>query len=227
MRIQVANQGESMNILIVEDEIMIQEGVSEFLREQGYEVYCASDGLEGIEKFRQNHIQLVILDIMLPKMNGIEVLREIRRTSEVPILMLTAMGDEGTQVQSFDELADDYICKPFSLIILKKRIDALLRRHYHVHSIWKYGDAIVDFTGYHATYNGADAQVKPKEVMVLALLLEHRGQVLSREQILNHIWGEKEAPYDRVVDVYVKNLRKKLHLDCIVTVKNVGYKIEL
>ena len=85
---------------------------------------------------------------MLPKMNGIEVLREIRRTSEVPVLMLTAMSDEGTQVQSFDEMADDYICKPFSLIILKKRIDALLRRHYHDHSIWKYGDAIVDFTGF-------------------------------------------------------------------------------
>lgn len=216
-----------MNILLVEDDMMIREGVTEFLTEEGYQVMSAADGEAGLALFRESVVHLVILDIMLPKMDGIQVLQEIRKKSKVPVLMLTAMTDEQTQVKSFDELADDYICKPFSLLILKKRIEALLRRNYKESSIWKYGSAVVDFAGYTATYEGVDAGVKPKEIKLLAMLLEHAGQVLSREQILNQIWGEEDGPYDRVVDVYVKNLRKKLHLDCVVTVKGVGYKIEV
>ena len=190
----------------------MREGLMEFLSEEGYQVMCAADGEAGLAMFRENIVHLVILDIMLPKMDGIE--------------LLTAMTDERTQVKSFDELADDYICKPFSLILLKKRVEALLRRNYTESAIWTYGNAVVDFAGYSATYEGRDAQVKPKEIKLLAMLVEHAGQVLSREQILNQIWGE-EGPFDRIVDVYVKNLRKKLHLDCVVTVKGVGYKIEL
>lgn len=216
-----------MNILVVEDEGMIREGIAEFLREQGYGVYEAEDGERGLNLFQTKQIHLIVLDIMLPKLDGMQVLREVRRTSSVPVLMLTAMSDEQTQVKSFDELADDYMSKPFSLIILKKRIEALLRSHYHEYNLWRYGEAEVDFSGYRATYEGQEAGVKPMEIKLLALLLAHKGQVLNREQILDQIWGQEEAPYDRVVDVYIKNLRKKLHLDCIVTVKNVGYKIEL
>lgn len=216
-----------MNILIVEDDSIIRDGVMEFLKEQDYQVFGAPDGESGVKLFHEKQMHLVILDVMLPKMNGIQVLQEIRKTSEVPVLMLTAMTDEETQVKSFDELADDYICKPFSLVILKKRIEVLLRRHYAQSTLWKYGEAVVDFTGYSATYKGEDAQVTPKEIKLLSLLLEHAGQALSREQILDRIWGEEESPFDRVVDVYVKNLRKKLCLECIVTVKGVGYKIEL
>ncbi len=215
-----------MNILLVEDDAMIREGLMEFLSEEGYQVMCAADGEAGLAMFRENIVHLVILDIMLPKMDGIELLKEIRKVSRLPVLMLTAMTDERTQVKSFDELADDYICKPFSLILLKKRVEALLRRNYTESAIWTYGNAVVDFAGSSATYEGRDAQVKPKEIKLLAMLVEHAGQVLSREQILNQIWGE-EGPFDRIVDVYVKNLRKKLHLDCVVTVKGVGYKIEL
>lgn len=204
----------------------MREGLMEFLSEEGYQVMCAADGEAGLAMFRENIVHLVILDIMLPKMDGIELLKEIRKVSRLPVLMLTAMTDERTQVKSFDELADDYICKPFSLILLKKRVEALLRRNYTESAIWTYGNAVVDFAGYSATYEGRDAQVKPKEIKLLAMLVEHAGQVLSREQILNQIWGE-EGPFDRIVDVYVKNLRKKLHLDCVVTVKGVGYKIEL
>lgn len=216
-----------MNILVVEDDLMIREGVVEFLTEQGYGVLAASDGEEGLALFQENRIHLMILDIMLPKKDGIQVLQEVRRSSQIPVLMLTAMTDEQTQVKSFDALADDYICKPFSLIILKKRIEVLMRRYYGEYSIWEYGKAAVDFTGYHATYDGKDAFVKPKEIKLLKILLSNAGQVMSREQILDKIWGEEEAPFDRVIDVYVKNLRKKLHLECIVTVKGVGYKIEL
>ena len=199
-----------MNILIVEDDTAIREGVAEFLKENEYEVFCAEDGEKA-------------LDIMLPKKNGIEVLKELRTFSELPVIMLTAVTDEETQVQTFDNLADDYICKPFSLILLLKRIEALLRARYKTENTWKYKDAVVDFSG----YLGKDAAVTPKEIKLLAVLLENAGQVVSRDQILDRIWGEEESPFDRVVDVYVKNLRKKLQLDCIITVKGVGYKLEL
>ena len=155
------------------------------------------------------------------------MLKELRTFSELPVIMLTAVTDEETQVQTFDNLADDYICKPFSLILLLKRIEALLRARYKTENTWKYKDAVVDFSGYRATYLGKDAAVTPKEIKLLAVLLENAGQVVSRDQILDRIWGEEESPFDRVVDVYVKNLRKKLQLDCIITVKGVGYKLEL
>jgi len=215
-----------LNILLVEDDPLTSKGVFRFLTGRGYQVFCAPDGETGLKLFQQNHIHLMILDIMLPNMDGIQLLREIRKTSEIPVLMLTAVSDEQTQLQSFDALADDYICKPFSLLILEKRMTALLRRYYADQRFWKYGGAEVDFTGFSATYNGENAQVKPKEIRLLALLLEHCGRVLTREQILDQIWQEEDGPFERVVDTYIKNLRKKLHLDCIVTIKGVGYKIE-
>ena len=216
-----------MNLLVIEDETTIREGICEFFQEDGYQVFSAADGLTGLEQFAAHTVHLVILDIMLPKRNGLQVLAELRKSSSVPVIMLTAMGEEQTQIQSFDALADDFLSKPFSLIILKKRVEALLRRHYANRTIWRYGQAAVDFSSFQATYNGQDAEMKPKEIQLLSVLLDHAGQVLSREQILDLIWKDSEAPYDRIVDVYIKNIRKKLHLDCIITVKNVGYKLEL
>lgn len=216
-----------MTILMVEDDPIIREGVSEFLIEQGYQVLCAGDGEAGLEVFRKNTVHLLLLDIMLPSMNGLDVLREVRKFSTVPVLMLTAMTDEPTQVKSFDALADDYLCKPFSLVLLHKRVEALIRRHYAEHAIWEYGKATVDFTGFHATYDSRDAMLKPKEIQLLAILLKHPGQSLTRGQILDQIWGSEDGPFERVIDTYIKNLRKKLHLDCIITVKGVGYKIKL
>ena len=215
-----------MNILIVEDDTTIREGVAEFLKENDYEVFCAGDGEAALELLKNTNIHLALLDIMLPGKSGLEVLTELRTFSNLPVIMLTAITDEEMQVKTFDELADDYICKPFSLILLLKRIEALLRTRYQTESIWKYQETVVDFSGYRATYQGQDAHVTPKEIKLLKVLLDHKGQVVSREQILDQIWNEAESPYDRVVDVYVKNLRKKLHLECIVTVKGIGYKLE-
>ena len=215
-----------MNILIVEDATTIREGVAEFLKENDYEVFCAGDGEAALELLKNTNIHLALLDIMLPGKSGLEVLTELRTFSDLPVIMLTAITDEEMQVKTFDELADDYICKPFSLILLLKRIEALLRTRYQTESIWKYQETVVDFSGYRATYQGQDAHVTPKEIKLLKVLLDHKGQVVSREQILDQIWNEAESPYDRVVDVYVKNLRKKLHLECIVTVKGIGYKLE-
>lgn len=216
-----------MNLLIIEDDMAIREGVMEFLKESDYQIFGAETGEEGLEILKDTEIHLAMLDIMLPGISGIEVLKELRKSSSIPVIMLTAVTDEKTQVETFDRLANDYICKPFSLILLLKRIEVLLRTHYKTEKMWRYKEAAVDFSGYQATYEGQDAGVTPKEIQLLAYLLENAGQVVNRNQILDKIWKEEESPYDRVVDVYVKNLRKKLHLDCIVTVKGVGYKMEL
>ena len=170
---------------------------------------------------------VIILDIMLPGMSGIEVLHQIRQTSDVPVLMLTALHDEPTQIASFDELADDYMSKPFSLVILEKRIRALLRRQQSVKkTLWHHGLASVDFAAYQGFYDGTDAHLKPKEVQLLKLLVDNPHIVWSRQAIIDKLWRDDEVPFDRVIDVYIKNLRKKLHLDCIITVKGVGYRYE-
>ena len=217
-------------ILLVEDEKIAREGVRDFLISRGYLVTEAVDGEEAVKKFcesGQSVFDLVILDVMLPKMNGILVLKEIRKRSEVPVLMLTALGDEGTQLASFDNLADDYLCKPFSLLILEKRIEALMRRtlenaQKEEVSKWTREGVMVDFLEYKGYLNGVDVDLKPKEVELLKLLIENPKVTLRREQILEELWKD-ELPYDRVIDVYIKNLRKKLQIDCIKTVKGVGY----
>lgn len=217
-----------INILIVEDEKEIREGVSEYLAEVGYSVISAEDGMQAIELFKNNKIDLVILDIMLPKANGFVVLNKIRQESNVPVIMLTAMSDDYTQIMSFDEKADDYITKPFSIIVLYKRIEALLRRVVKVseNKKWFYGDIEIDFEGYSARKNGENIDLKPKEIKLIELLLKYEGKVLTRAQILDNLWNIEESPNDRVIDVYIKNIRKKLLLDCIVTIKGIGYKFE-
>ena len=163
----------------------------------------------------------------MPRKNGFEVLEEVRKTSKVPILMLTALHDEETQVRTFELLVDGFIQKPFSLVVLHKQIEAVLKRYYGEMNVWNYNTTSVNFTSFEARVDGQLVDVTAKELAVLKLLVEHQGQVLSRSQILDHVWASHEdPPFDRVVDVYIKQLRKKLLLDCIVTVKNVGYKLE-
>ena len=203
-----------MNLLIVEDEGAIREGVREYLTEQGFHVFTAEDGVEALEVFEKESIDLILLDIMMPR--------------KVPILMLTALHDEETQVRTFELLVDGFIQKPFSLVVLHKQIEAVLKRHYGEMNVWNYESTSVNFTSFEARVNGQIVEVTAKELAILKLLAEHHGQVLSRAQILDHVWAAHEdPPFDRVVDVYIKQLRKKLLLDCIVTVKNVGYKLEL
>ena len=216
-----------MNLLIVEDEAAIREGVREYLSEQGFHVFTAEDGVVALEVFHKESIDLILLDIMMPRKNGFEVLEEVRKTSKVPILMLTALHDEETQVRTFELLVDGFIQKPFSLVVLHKQIEAVLKRYYGEMNVWNYNTTSVNFTSFEARVDGQLVDVTAKELAVLKLLVEHQGQVLSRSQILDHVWASHEdPPFDRVVDVYIKQLRKKLLLDCIVTVKNVGYKLE-
>lgn len=215
-------------ILIIEDDQLIREGVKEYLNEMDYSVIEAEDGQIGIDLFKESSFDLVLLDIMLPKLNGFVVLNQIREMSDVPVIMLTAMSDDYTQIMSFDEKADDYIPKPFSIVVLHKRIEALLRRENKRKEVkvWEYQDIKVDFLGYTARKGKELVDLKPKEIQLLNLLLKNKGQVLTRNQMIDAIWNPDEMPNDRVIDVYIKNLRKKLQLDCIVTVKGIGYKYE-
>ena len=218
----------STKILIVEDEIDIREGISEYLSEVGYDVMVAEDGQEGIDLFKSNEFDLVLLDIMLPKINGFGVLSQIREISDVPVMMLTAMTDDYSQIMSFNEKADDYITKPFSVVVLHKRIEALQRRIQgrQQNNKWIYKDVEVDFLGFCAKKDNNPVDLKPKEIKLLELLIKNKNQVLTRNQMLDSLWEIDEAPADRVIDVYIKNLRKKLDLDCITTVKGIGYKFE-
>ena len=219
----------SINILIAEDETDIREGVAEYLCEAGYNVVEAEDGQEAVDLFKENKFDLVILDIMLPKLNGFGILNKIREVSNVPVIMLTAMNDDYTQIMSFNERADDYMSKPFSIVILHKRIEALLRRSQRLEDTnnkWVYKDIEVDFQGFTAKRGDQAVDLKPKEIKLLNILLKHKNKVLTRGQILDNLWEPEECPTDRVIDVYIKNIRKKLLIDCIVTVKGIGYKFE-
>ena len=216
-----------MRILVVEDDQIIREGISEYLSEFGYDIVQAKDGHEALKNFEKYEINLVILDIQIPFLNGLEVLKEIRKKSELPVLMLTAFNDEEYKINAFSSLADGYMEKPFSLPVLKVRIDSLIKRHFGNHEKFEYNNAEVDFTSYSAKFNGEDVDINAKELEILKYLLENEGQALTRTQIIDNVWKETdEIPFDRVIDVYIKELRKKLGLDCIVTIRNVGYKLE-
>ena len=216
-----------MKILIVEDETVIAEGICAFLEKVGYECLVALDGELAVEYFETQKIDLILLDVMLPKKSGLEVLKEIRKESNIPILMLTALSDDQTQITAFSNLADGYINKPFSLPVLKARIDNLLKKNYYTEEIWCHSDTVVNLKKYTAKIGDKEIKVNPKEIDILKMLIEHEDQALSRGQIIDYVWKESdEIPFDRVVDVYIKELRKKLNLDCIKTVKNIGYKLE-
>ena len=215
-----------MNILVVEDDQSIREGIAAFLSEFGYTMVEAKDGREALLKFNKE-IHLVILDIQIPFVNGLEVLKEIRKQSKLPVLILTAFSDEEYKIDAFTSLADGYMEKPFSLPLLKARIDSLIEKNYGQEEKFSYKNVEVDFSGYSAKVDGKSVDMNAKEVEILKYLFENEGQALTREQILEHVWKEtEEIPFDRVIDVYIKELRKKLKLDCIFTIRNVGYKLE-
>ena len=155
------------------------------------------------------------------------MLREIRKKSELPILILTAFSDEEYKIDAFTNLADGYIEKPFSLPLLKVRVDSLIKKYSGSTEKFEYGNTEVNFTSYTAKLRGKEVDMNAKELEILKYLLENQGQALTRSQIIDNVWKETdEIPFDRVIDVYIKELRKKLELDCIVTIRNVGYKLE-
>ena len=215
-----------MKILVVEDDKTLREGIGEYLAEFGYTVIEAKDGREAISKFNHD-INLIILDIQIPFVNGLDVLKEIRRKSKVPVLILTAFSDEEYKIEAFTNLADGYIEKPFSLPVLKARIDSLMKKNFGQIEKFEYKNIEINFTSYTAKINDEKIDINANELEILKCLLDNEGQALTRMQIIDNVWKEtEEIPYDRVIDVYIKELRKKLGLDCIITIRNVGYKLE-
>lgn len=217
----------TMKILITEDDATIREGICAYLSEFGYEIIEACDGREALSKFESNKINLVILDIQIPFINGLDVLRRIREKSNLPVLILTAFSDEEFKITAFSNLADGYIEKPFSLPVLKARIDALITKNYEKFEVFRYKDLEINFSNFSAKINNAEMEISAKEIEVLKYLLLNEGRALTRKQILENVWKESEnIPFDRVIDVYIKDLRKKFGLDCIKTIRNIGYKLE-
>ena len=215
-----------MRLLVVEDDKTLREGIGEYLAEFGYTVIEAKDGREAISNFNHD-INLIILDIQIPFVNGLDVLKEIRRKSKVPVLILTAFSDEEYKIEAFTNLADGYIEKPFSLPVLKARIDSLMKKNFGQIEKFEYKNIEINFTSYTAKINDEKIDINAKELEILKCLLDNEGQALTRMQIIDNVWKEtEEIPYDRVIDVYIKELRKKLGLDCIITIRNVGYKLE-
>jgi len=198
-------------LLIVEDDRKTNEAICEYLKSAGHNLIPAYDGSAALQLFDSSMIDLVVLDIMLPKISGLSVLHEIRQKSSVPILMLTAVEDEYTQITSFDEQADDYITKPFSMILLGRRITALLRRSGKgiMPNTMAFGSVIVDFSGYTAKDDNGKIDITPKEIDLLKLLVEHKGLVLTRSQILDDLWGDSYPIIDRTIDTNMRRTYEK------------------
>ena len=217
-------------ILIVEDDISIQALLHDFIKEAGYEVVLASDGVEALTLFTEQSFDLILLDIMLPKIDGYGVCEVIRQKSDVPIIMLTALDGEQNQIKGLDLQADDYITKPFSMPVLLRKISAVLRRssksEYTPQTI-NYKDLTLDLDGYKVYVSGESIDLTPREFEILRELLTHKGKILTRQNLLQMLWKYEFFGDERIIDTHIKNLRKKLDsADYIETIRGVGYRID-
>jgi DNA-binding response OmpR family regulator len=234
-------------ILVVEDELTLQETLAYNLKRQGYEVETAGDGLTALEIARQMRPDLIVLDVMLPGIDGFEVCRVLRQEMSTPVLMLTARDDEIDRVVGLEVGADDYMTKPFSMRELMARVKAMLRRVRLVREevnanaaaaaplpdaqMIIYDNLTLDLRRREVRLNDTPLAIKPKEFDLLIFLAQHRGQVLSREFILERVWGWNFTGDSRTVDVHIRWLREKIELDPsspnrIVTVRGAGYRFE-
>ena len=223
---------DNIKVLMVDDESRMRKLVSDFLTRKGYIVIEAGDGEEALDRFyADKDISLVILDVMMPKMNGWDVCREIRKNSKVPIIMLTAKSDESSELNGFECGADEYIAKPFSPKILTARVYALIRRSYSIYSseVTDVGGIIIDKAAHIVKIDGQEIDLSFKEFELLTYFVDNKGLALSREKILNNVWNYDYFGDARTIDTHVKKLRKKLgdKGDYIKTIWGMGYKFEI
>jgi len=221
-------------ILLVDDEQAVQKLLTYPLRKEGYEVVEARDGQEALDRFGEERFDLVVLDIMLPKLDGIEVCRRLRTRSQVPIIMLTAKGDEVDKVAGLEMGADDYITKPFSVREFRSRVKAALRRGGMAppavaNEPIRAGDLEIDFERRSVSLDSKPVQLTYVEFEILAALAASPGRVYTREMLLEHIWGDSTYRDPRTVDVHIRHLREKLEADAkhpeyLFTVRGVGYR---
>lgn len=217
-------------ILIIEDEEAIRSILRELLLDAGYEVEEAADGPEGIAKFRAGRFALVLLDLMLPGLDGYAVCEQIRRVSDIPVIMLTALDGEDAQIKAFELQADDYITKPFSLKLVLMRVEAVLRRSRETRSapgaeVFRRGDVELDAAGHYVRLNGKDVTLTPTEYALLELFMRNPGRVFTRDNLLSSVWGYDFAGDEKTVNIHIMNLRRKLGAGIIETVRGVGYRL--
>ena len=222
-------------ILIVDDEQGIRENLKmylEYTENDGFEVTCASDGLEAVKLCENQNFDLVIMDIMMPKMDGMTALKEIRKTQNVPVIVLSARGEEYDKLFCFEMGADDYVTKPFSAKEVVARVKAILNRSGR--SVEKerdtrtFGGLVIDFEGRNVIVDKKKVDMTPKEYEVLFFLVRNEGKAVSREKLLSNVWGFDFYGDDRTVDTHIKMLRSNLgpYRNCIVTLRGLGYKFE-
>jgi len=221
------------SVYVVEDDANIREVVVEYLKASGYRAGEAATGAAAMalieDEAARGAVDVFILDIMLPEYSGLELLARIRTYGQTPVIMLTALDDEYTQVAGFNGLADDYVTKPFSPKVLMKRVEALLRRagvQGGGDTLLRIGALAIDEDAYMAYEQNTPLALTLKEFEILRILMTHEHKVLSRQQLLDLVWGYDFFGDERIVDVHIKNLRKKLAFDPIVTVKGVGYRLD-
>ncbi len=218
-------------ILVADDENDILEIIQYNLTREGYEVFTAKDGNEALDKARQIHPDLIILDIMMPYKTGVEVCRILRANDvfdDVLIIFLTALSDEASQVKGLESGADDYISKPISPKVLVSRVNAVFRRlHKEAGKTIELGNISIDPEKFLVSINSNEVMLAKKEFELLYLLASRPGRVFLRNEILSQVWGNDVIVGDRTIDVHIRKIRQKLGVDCITTVKGVGYKFEL
>ena len=225
-------EGKAKQILIADDEPDILEIIRYNLEKEGYEVHTAKDGNEAIEKAKQLYPDLIILDIMMPRKNGVEVCQILRTQpsfQDTLIIFLTAMSDEGSQIKGLETGADDYISKPISPKVLVSRVNALFRRvtSKEAGKTLQIGNISIDPVKFLVSVDGNEVILAKKEFELIYLLASKPGRVFLRNEILTQVWGNEVIVGDRTIDVHVRKVRQKLGIDCITTVKGVGYKFEI
>ena len=217
-------------LLIIEDDMDLREGLRFSFEGDGYEVFDVGTRREGQQEIKKGSYDLVLLDCNLPDGTGFDLCREVRRFSMIPIIMLTALSSEDEQIRGLDLQVDDYITKPFSMPILVRKIGAVLRRSSMIpeqeHQTIAYKNLVLDMDSYTAVVDGASFDLTQREFEVLRELLLNQGRVLTRQNLLDKLWKYDFYGDERVVDTHIKNLRKKLGIDFIQTIRGVGYKID-
>lgn len=219
-------------ILVVEDDIQIQELISEFLKAQDYEVHTANDGVQGYNKVKEENYDLIIMDVMMPNMDGYSLCKMVRKISKTPIIFLTALGEEQDEIKGFELECDDFITKPFSFNILIRRVEAVLRRAETYEEKDENKEELIfeklklNEETYKAIFDGEEIELTLKEFNILKNLIEFYPRVITREMLMDKVWGYDYFGEMRVVDAHIKNIRKKIDPSYIKTIKGVGYVLE-
>lgn len=215
-----------MKILIVDDEVLIRKVIKEYCILENYEVVEAENGIDAIEKIKHDNIDLIVLDVMMPKLDGLSAFKEIKKIKNIPTIVLSARSEEFDKLTGFELGIDDYVTKPFSPKELMARIKAVLKRSKNIEDSYIYEDLKIDTLGCVVIIDNKEVKLTPKEYELLNYFIENKGIALSREQLLTKVWGYNFFGDDRTVDTHIKMLRNNLgkYRNLIVTVRGVGYK---